>query len=247
MKITCSRRDDIIKQRDEFDTRRKSLRSQQEKDEQNARQATLSVFKEVEDAVKARLKPVSKLPLDVRVRHGRYDGMEVNVECGGPHTDGLALAWNYRVYLNDEVDVVKETGSWSGLSATTAEEMMSLKRSIRALEILNEEIDWEELIKTAVPRYEDFMTQDYSELRNPRPDFEGQLREADIEEAIQSGKPIHGKAVASTGYREGIPGEYTILKETPKSYVVDFRPDSYPEQSSGETRVSKSKLLSALD
>lgn len=247
MKITCSKRDDIIKQRDEFDTRRNQMRSQQEKDEQKARQARQEVFREVENAVMTKLKPVGKLPLNVNVNYGIYDGVEINVECGGPHTDGNALAWNYRVYLNDEVDVVRETGSWSGLKATTAGEMISLKRSVRALEILNEEIDWEELVKTSLPNYEDFMTQDYSELRNRRPDFEGQLREADIEEAIQSGKPVRGKAVSSTGYREGIPGEYTILKETPKSYVVDFRPDSYPEQSSGEIRITKSKFLSALD
>lgn len=247
MKITCSKRDDIIKQRDEFDAHRKSMLSQREQDEQNARQATANVFKEVEDAVREKLKPVSKLPLEVDVQYGLFGGVDVNVTCGDPHMAGNALAWNYRVYLNDEVDVVKETGSWSGLKATTAEEMMNLKRSVRALEILNEGIDWEELVKISLPDYKDFMTQDYSELRNPRPDFEGQLREADIEEAIQSGNPIHGKAVSSTGYREGLPGEYTIIKETPKSYVVEFRPDKFPEQSSGQIRVNKSKLLSALD
>lgn len=247
MKITCSKRDDIVRQRDEFDNRRRQMKESAENDANNYRAAVNKVFREVEDAVKAKLKPVSKLPLEVNATYGLGDGLEVKVECGGPHTDGNALAWNYRVYLNRDIDVVKETGSWSGLKAITAEEMMSLKRSVRALEILNEEINWEDLIKTAVPNYQDYMTQDYSELSKKRPDFEGQLREVDIEEAIESGTPMHGKAVSATGYREGIPGNYTIIKETPKSYVVEFEPDGYAGHSSGQVRVSKEKLIPSLD
>lgn len=247
MKITCSKRDDIIKQRDEFDSRRRAMTESRDNDDKNYRAATRKVFQEVEDAVNEKLKPVSKLPLEVTATYGLGDGIEVNVECGGPHTEGNALSWNYRVYLNSDIDVVKETGSWSGLKAITAEEMMSLKRSVRALEILNEEINWEDLVKTALPNYQDYMTQDYSKLNERRPDFERQLREVDIEEAIENGTPVHGKAVSATGYREGIPGNYTIIKETPKSYVVDFEPDGYAGHSSGEVRVSKDKLISALD
>lgn len=246
MKITCSRRDDIIKQRDEFDTRRAKLKESQSDDEKNASAAIRKVFKEVEDAVMEKLKPVSKLPLQVNANYGIADGIQIDVICGGPHMEGNALAWNYRVYLNSDVDVVKETGSWSGLKATTAEEMISLKRSVHALEILNEEINWEDLVKTSVPSYEQFMTQDYSELRDARPDFEGQLREADIEEAIETGEPLHGKAVKATGFREGIPGEYTINGQTPKYYIVSFSPDSY-NRSSDDIRVLKSKLIEALD
>lgn len=251
MKIICSKRDDIMKQRDEFDARRESLRKSRELDTSNARRATQRVFREVEDVVRKQLSSVSKLPLDVSANYGRLhgddSGIEVRVECGGPFTDGNALSWKYSVWLGKDGEVERESGSWSGLNATTKEEMDSLRRSVRALEILNEDIDWKELLRTELPDWESFMRSDYAELYQERPNFEQQLRELDIEEAIENGTPLHGVAVEETAYRSGIPGTYKILRETPKCYFVEFSPDGYNGYATDAVKVSKSKLINALD
>lgn len=254
MKITASRRDDVLKRKAEVTEKRERLKSKMDEGEREYRIARKQVFSKIEDEVNKRLSSI-KLPLLVAVNYAPYgDKIEVRVDCGrdaGSNQEDFALSWNWRVWLSQEGEIMKDSGSWSGLNACTVEQMNDLKRSIRALEILNEEIDWSSLLSVELPDANDYMDKEtVREYYNtPSEDFNEELLDATLEDAMESGELLDGLAVKQTGLKGS--GQYQILKVTPKFVEVKFLHNYYKDKGYNiedmrTLRVAKSTLKDVI-
>lgn len=150
--------------------------------------------------------------------------------------DNVALAWNYDVKLDDQGNVNKETGSWSGLKATTPDQIDDLKESVRLMEIIGN-IDWKSILHRAAIKWENYIdTDNYAALRDRqrvRPDFEKQIAEAEVAEYVGTDTwiKLSGSPSSNYGYQNK-PYWAMITKETPRRYVVDLVPDQYIDTTS---------------
>ena len=168
--------------------------------------------------------------------------------------DDSALSWSYEVKLDSDGNVVRESSSWSGLKATTEEQMRSLRQTVSALDFLND-VDWDELIKVNMPDYSDYYNPE--DKAPEREDFESQLKQAELEEIVGQDAYVKVKNWGeSCPYRGDV--YLKILKETPSMYQAvvipayliddyDRNPESYLEsvrQYSNYTpyRVRKSSI-----
>lgn len=225
MKITSSKLDDIRKAKEEWDAeddRREAIRKEER---MRYRKASDEIIAPVEYQISTALRKFDALEFEIRgeiasgYRGSR--GLEFKVACNESrvHDENSALSWNWSVSVNSEGDIVKDSGSWSGLNATTEENMRSLRQSVEALEYLNS-INWPELIDVKTPDFKDY----YSDLeyRGSRPNFEQQMKEAELEEYV-------GKDVLLLGYsmpeyesrwNRSVKTWFIILGETPKQYKV---------------------------
>lgn len=204
MKITANRKEDILKRKAEYEADVAKRQEQHEAEEERYRDAqravTEPVKKEVEDIF-------SKYPLlHARVRvdpYGKWDtkGMSIRIDVNedSKFEDDTALAWSYEVYLDNNGEPIRETNSWSGMKAVNADQLANLEQTLSVLkELLN--IDWKALLDRALPEY-----QDYVHTRNPRydsdkPDFDKELREAEMDDIIGQRKLIEVKAFPSSWY-----------------------------------------------
>lgn len=66
------------------------------------------------------------------------------------HDADVALCWEWRVKLDANGNIRKDSGSWSGLNAITIDQINDLKESVRVLTILNT-IDWQEIFEDNTP------------------------------------------------------------------------------------------------
>lgn len=223
MKITCNRRDEILKQKAEWEAERDAAQAKHDEEKQSFYQAEYEVTSVVKDELEHQLSRFRALQFDVSVQRGNYGekGLYVRVECNehNKFDDDVALSWNYNAELDKDGNVLKETSSWSGLKATTASQMESLTQTLEALKYLNS-VDWSVVLDKEMPKYSDYFKQDTTKFDRERPDFDKMLMEADIEECI--GKDVLLKGYASInqrGYGIGT-AYYMILKETPSQYQV---------------------------
>lgn len=224
MKITCNRRDDILKQKYEYEAKRAERQARYDEQEQRFYQAENDITSMVEDEIRHQLSRFKALNFNVRVTRSRLDrdGLSVRVECNENEKfdDNVALAWNYNANLNRNGEVEKETSSWSGLKATTADQLESLTQTLEALKYLNS-VDWATVLNKEMPKYKDYITEDDPRYDRDKPDFDSMLMQADLEDAI--GNPnilISGEAGSSSSFRNGSSVYYKILRETPKQYEV---------------------------
>lgn len=222
MKITCNRRDDIIKRRDEYEADYNARKQKHDEQYEQYRRAEYDVLHLVEEEVGAQLASFRSLQFDIRANRGRWGsgGMSIYILCNEntKFSDDVALAWRYEVELDKAGNVTKESSSWSGLKATTEAQMQSLIETVEALKYLNS-VDWATVLNKELPKYDDYVTE-HEPSRRERPNFERELFEADLEEAVGQPVIIKGKAGPSSGFREGIQLYYMIHKETPAQYVV---------------------------
>lgn len=170
--------------------------------------------------------------------------------------EGSALSWHYDVDLDKDGEVKKETGSWSGLKATTASQIEDLKESVRLMEIIGS-LDWKALLKRAKIDYSDFIdeenSQSLNERKKTRPDYENQIAAAEVEEYIGqnvwillSGSPSSQWGNARTEYYA------KVSKQTPSRYIVDMVPAKYIGTESAsvytmtDVTVSKANFLAKV-
>lgn len=221
MKITCAKRsrDEIIRDRDEYDAKKKQVNDAYDEQYEEWSNALYDVYDSVRSEVEDRLANFDALDLEVHVSSGWNDRLEVRVESNqhNLHSEHKALSWDYRASLTKEGEVKKETGSWSGLNAVTEEQLESLRQSVACLEILNS-IDWAAILSTPTPNSDDYITVNKYDVNRNRPNFEQELKEAEIDEAIQHGSWIKGHGYK--WYMPSAPVYYKVLKETPLQYEV---------------------------
>lgn len=223
MKILCSKKEDILRRKAEFEEEYEKKKHRHDRQTHEYRSATVAVQESVKDQI---LKAIGETPinLDVRVRESFYrDDVALEVYIAADendvHGEHKALSWSWATRLDKDGNVVNETGSWSGLNATTAEQLDSLRETLRVLEILNQ-FDWAGVLKDAgqrYPKYDDYVNTKDPRYEMERPNFESELFDVDLEEALNEGKLVKGTDPAGRGRGEYW---YHIIKINPKTYNV---------------------------
>lgn len=238
LKITMARRDDIVKRQQEWD----NLNKQNNAELNEYRTARKSVFNALEELIRDKIGP-TPLSLNIRVDESVWSGLEVRIDNGDHPHDEQALNWNWSAVLTQEGELKKDSGSWSGLSATTPEQISNLKASVKVLEILNN-LDWNTLLTVELPKYEDYVKTKVPKGEN----FNQQILEADVLDAMDEGLLIKGH-----GYKYYNPRAvvfYHILKENPKSFTVqEIHEDDLSDESrwTAPYTIQKDKLYSVVD
>lgn len=232
-----AKRDDILRRKQAWENLENKSREEYDQYE-NARD---SVFEAIQAIVKDKIGSTS---LSLNIRASKYfGGTSVHVDNGDSPHDEQALNWQWNVRLSDEGEIEKNSGSWSGLSATTPEQIDNLKESVRIIEILNN-LDWGKILNVELPRYTDYVKTEVPQREN----FEEQLLEADIEDAAEQGLLIKGH-----GYRWYAPRAtvfYNVLNMTDKSFRVQ---EIYEDYLSDESRwgdpytIRKDKFFEVID
>lgn len=228
MKITCTKRDDILKRKSEYEADRSSRQSKYdaqyrkylEEDERREEKIRNDVIRAIGE---------TSLDLEIRIS-GRFEHKyEISVsDENDKFNEDKALSWDWKVYLDKNGDVKKESSSWSGMNAVTAKNLSNLKEIVRVLEILNN-IDFKMILEEIrPPRYKDYVTEKNPEYETA-PDFDRELMEADIEDCIGTRKGILG--TGSKFYRGNV--YHFIQRETPSSYNMWDIPAYYVEKNDG--------------
>ena len=253
MKITANRLSDIRRQRDEWESDYKERESRYEEQSNSYREARDEVLDAVGERIEQGLSRFTLSEFHVRADQTFSDRIEVRVSCneGSLFDKEKALSWSYNVVLDNDGNVKKETSSWSGLQATTPQQLDSLRETLEALEYLNS-IDWMDYLNVTLPDYREYVT-DRMPSRRDRPNFEAMEKEAVVEELVGTNTGIHGKALENTGFRGK--GYYVIVGETPRRYKVKFIPDYYLGDDAAVSRMlsydpiqlNKDNLLKVID
>lgn len=225
MKITSSKLDDIRKAKEEWDAETSRRDAIHDEDRQRYRKASDAVIAPVEYKLSTALRKFDALEFEISGEiAGGYRGsrgLEFKIRCNDSrvHDENSALSWNWSVGINGDGEVVKDSGSWSGLNATTEENMKSLRQSVEALEYLNS-LNWAELIDVDTPEYMDYISD--MEPRGSRPNFEQQMKEAELEEYIGKDVMLLGTSMPEyeSRWNQPVTTWFIILGETPKQYRV---------------------------
>ena len=260
MKITASKKDEILQRKAKYEADRAAYDERQQGYAQAYRQAENEVLNPIREYLERKLSRFDALQFDITARRGwnmhNHEGADVYIRCNehNKFDDDSALSWSYEVKLDSDGNVVRESSSWSGLKATTEEQMRSLRQTVSALDFLND-VDWDELIKVNMPDYSDYYNPE--DKAPEREDFESQLKQAELEEIVGQDAYVKVKNWGeSCPYRGDV--YLKILKETPSMYQAvvipayliddyDRNPESYLEsvrQYSNYTpyRVRKSSI-----
>jgi hypothetical protein len=229
MKITASkrtveagRREDIIKQRDEWDAAHAQAEEQQKEEGRRFREAQGAVMGPIQQEIEQGMSKFDRLHTRVNVDtrwggHNRGETIEVRIQVNEweKFQDSVSLAWSMDIRVDPEDgSIVKETNSWSGLKATTADQLEDLRQTIAALEYLNS-IDWATLLNKTLPNYEDFYK---TRVPRDRPNFEQQLQELDLQELVGANKALLCQNWESSGFR-GSQVWVQLIRETPSGYT----------------------------
>lgn len=225
--VEAGRREDIIKQRDEWDSQYKAAKAKSEEEHDQFREAQYAIIEPIQKELEANLSRFDKLKIRVQVDpfgslFGRPIQVRIEANENEKFEDTSALSWNFDVSLTREGEVVKSTGSWSGLKATTPEQLDSLRDTLAALEYLNS-LDWASIINKEMPNIKDYMKTTVPS-RSTRPNFEQQLMEVDMEDLVGADKVVKVRNWEGSGYR----GDYVwvqLVRETPAGYTIRVRGD----------------------
>lgn len=229
MKIVANKRDEVLKQKAAYDAEVADYEAYKKDADHRYHAAEAEVLEPIENELKSALSHYSVLEFQVRVERvnffGSERGAEVRIECNeNKKFDGdSALSWSFDVKLDSDGQVIKESSSWSGLNATTPEQMKSLRQTVAALEYLND-IDWPSLIDVAMPKLYDYYDKDRS--RPKYRNFKQELAEADMADIIGQNKAIKvaswGESCPYNGYCY-----IKILGETPSQFKVESVPGGW--------------------
>lgn len=216
MRIVASRRDDILKRKQEYEAAEARNHAKYKEASERFQKAQNDVFAVVEEEIRRQLgDKIGELEIRVDERYG--SGLEVNIgnDHGGPRrSPDASLTWRWSARLDKEGNVVKESSSWSGLEATTMEQIQDLKICVEQLELINT-MDWAKLLDVTLPDWKDYQVRDVENL-GPKPDFNKELFEADLEELI--GRNVLVKASHGRDYRGYV--YYQILRDAGSQYAV---------------------------
>lgn len=228
MKITCNRRDDILKRKQEYESDRAKRQAKYDEEYKAWRDEDYSRGQSLKKAViRAIGSTTLDLTIDVSMSFGNGYRVRVSDE-DNKFDDDKALSWTWEVSLDKNGDLKKESSSWSGMNAVSAANLSNLKEIVRVLEILNN-IDFKTMLHRVTPPEPN----DYITGPNPKyetaPNFDEELMEVDVEECIGTRKGILG--TYSKYYRGDV--YHFIMKQTPSSYTVWDIPAYYVENHEG--------------
>ena len=224
--ITASRKDDILKRKAEYEAKKAEYDKRHDEARSRLYRDEATALRPVKQFLESQLKQFDALEFEVDVRRGynwgrgdiEYDFAEVYIRCNehSKFEDSSALSWSFDVGLDSNGEVTRKSSSWSGLKATTIDQMKSLRQTVEALDFLNE-VNWDRLIRIDLPKYGDYY--DFEDRAPKGEDWATQLKEAELEELIGTdniveiynwdNSPVSGRVAY-----------IQILKETPSQYFV---------------------------
>ena len=254
MKITCTKRDDILKRKQEYEADRSQRQARYDAQYAEFQKEYYSRKESIEDAVKQQLGDTG-LDLSVSVRYASWNSNSYQVDISDEDdkfNPDKALSWSWKVYLTKEGEVTKESSSWSGLNAVSKKNLDNLKQILSVLEKLNS-IDWKSVLSVKPPKYNDYITENDPKWDRDVPDFDKELLEADIEELIgtnqgvlrDSGSKYYRGNVYSVIVKQS-GSQYTVA-DVPEFTVENNRPVDISSKIRGESyRISKDKFFQGL-
>lgn len=254
MKITCTKRDDILKRKQEYEADRSQRQARYDAQYEEFQKEYYSRKESIEDAVKQQLGDTG-LDLSVSVRYASWNSKSYQVDISDEDdkfNPDKALSWSWKVYLTKEGEVTKESSSWSGLNAVSKKNLDNLKQILSVLEKLNS-IDWKSVLSVKPPKHDDYITETDPEWDRDVPDFDKELLEADIEELIgtnqgvlrDSGSKYYRGNVYSVIVKQS--GSQFTVADVPEFTVENNRPVDISSKINGESyRISKDKFFQGL-
>ena len=216
MKITCVSKEELLRRKSEYLEKKEKVDELRREAENRARSAINSVLEDVKSAIESELASVQPTTFDltIRVSDSFNRRMRVSIDNGSNPHGPAALYWNYDVSFDADGNIQKESGSWSGLTAVTPGDIVSLKESVAVLEKLNE-IDWKTMLNREVPQYYEFF-KDVPPVPTPEMDFDKELAFADISDTIGRNEVI----VVPWKYGDSAQKYIKVVGETPKTYKI---------------------------
>lgn len=218
MKITSSRRDDILKRKAEYEADRERRQEAYNAEYHGWLEAQEEVLQPIKEYFE---KMFEKYPLlEARVSvgdrmfgHGRLSvDIRVN-ELTNKFTK--ALSWNFKAFLKDG-ELVRETSSWSGMNAVTPDQIAELEQAVAVLKELSN-VDWVELLNRELPSFGEYVKSPNPSWED-KPDFDKELREAEMEELIGQRKMIKVRPFDSSWYRNEV--YIAIVKDSGSQYTI---------------------------
>lgn len=264
MKITkvmaASRKEMLLQDRATYDAEMNKYKSQIDKAEEEYDMALWDQQKALEKQVSDMIGPTS---LELRIKADPYSsfragGWAIDVEANQNErkfSDDSALSWNWEIKIDNNGQIVKDSGSWSGLKAITPEQMSDLEESVRILKLLNS-TDWDVILHSPLAKYSDFVSKDvqqeYQQRRKIRPDFEKEIQKAELEEAVGTNTAF--ELTQDQYYRGSISILLTGLTEKflkgyifPTDWVNRYTKQEIIDKSYGERRTSINNLKETTD
>lgn len=209
MKITASRRDDILRRKSAYEQEYQDRKARHDAQEKNYRLAEEAMEDGIIQVIQDKLGNLAE-GLSIRITY-RFRNIAVDVDNETEKgNEDVSLRWNWTVYLDKDGNIVKDSGSWSGLQAVTSEQIRHLRHCIDQIEALNN-IDWVEILQVEVPKYSEYVTEDNPAYDRDKPNFDKELLEADVEECI-------GKDLLIADKNGKI--YYLLIGETPTQYKI---------------------------
>lgn len=216
-------------------SKQKAVRDQQER-------SYRAMVKEVKDAVEEYVKGVVESVtsadfvsiLDVYASLGKYSNeflpsVEVTVQYGENYVndDNIPLKWTWRFKFNQyggrltekgTEAAERETTSWSGLNATTADHIALLRQSVNALEALQSITDDDilSIVNERMPTYTDYVTQEV----NPKPDPVS-VNKLRLESLVGEDAYVGGSNARTSYFLGDYATYYKILRDTGKQFSVE--------------------------
>lgn len=247
MRITASKKDEILKRKAEYEQKEAEYRRKENEYYRGRQEREENALKPAVDAIRAKMDEFDLLHIDV-TGDRRWGGFTIRVQCDeySRDEDATSLRWNYQATGDpDTGEVKKETGSWSGLQAVTELQLQSLKQSVAALEYL-QSFDWEKYLTQDVSNLYEGLERPRYEDRPQSEDFSAELKAAELEELVGTTKAIKVNNFEGSYFY----GNYVYIlvdRMTPKQvYLVDI-PVSYVENAKLGNVSSKNSLKNRLN
>lgn len=225
MKITCNKRDDILKRKQEYESDRANRQAKYDEEYRAYRDESRNREDKIRNDV---IRAIGNTSLDLEINVDNMFESRYRIRVSDEDNkfdDDKALSWTWEVSLDKNGDVKKESSSWSGLNAVSATNLSNLKEIVRVLEVLNN-IDFKTMLnQVTVPDYNDYITGPNPKYESSE-DFDQMLLEADVEDLV--GTKIGVKCSRSKYYRGYV--YLILLSETDKTFAVKEIPAYYAEQ-----------------
>lgn len=246
--IRCARPvADVKRELEQVDNDIRTKKAQYDEEASNWREAIYKVANNIKEEISEEIGEVS-IPLKIDVNPGFMSHMyEVTIENSDNPHDDQALNWNWKAYIDEQGEVKKESGSWSGLTAISAENIDNLKESVRVLEILNN-IDFSKILSRTMPEASEYITHRYpaKDDMQRKDELTKELFESEMNEVMESGNWIKLKDGQGRYYRRD--AYIRILSESPKMYKVaeEFGSIISPKSAGYDYNIRKEKLESII-
>ena len=230
--VTAGRREDIIKERDAYRSEYKKQSDTHKYQMRNYKFASDYNKAQVENAIRAQVPGLNDV--EIRIDNGWYDGLKVEF-VSEDRGENKSLRWRWSVGLDPTGKITKESSSWSGLEATTPEQIVDLQNAVQILSSLVG-MDWSSILQAGIEGEPDYY--DYVSVREPKnreSEFSSQLKMAAIEDCIGAQKWIKGSNVEAENNRWARGDRwYMIHSQSDKFYTISYIADHTVQRYKGE-------------